>query len=133
MPMYSSIKAFLMSQIFAVYKNNNHDPSVSSENAINIRKKKKFPEVPQHINSLMFSTVYMLLWHLVFRGGGTGQEPSLLQAPGKVALTRHSLEWGGCPLVLDGVPEQCGVLEVSPGLGVPLEPPSSLGGPLGPF
>ena len=76
MPMYSSIKAFLMSQIFAVYKNNNHDPSVSSENAINIRKKKKFPEVPQHINSLMFSTVYMLLWHLVFRVGGTGQEPS---------------------------------------------------------
>lgn len=64
---------------------------------------------------------------------GDGQEPSLLQAPGQVALTRHSLEWGGCPLVLDGVPEQCGVLEVSPGLGVPLEPPSSLGGPLGPF
>ena len=51
-------------------------PVFSRENAINIRKKKKFPEVPQDINSLMFSTVYMLLWHLVFRAGGTGQEPS---------------------------------------------------------
>ena len=51
-------------------------PVFSSENAINMREEKKIPEVPQDISSLMSSTVHMLFWPLVFRGGGTGQERS---------------------------------------------------------
>lgn len=43
MPMYSSIKAFLMSQIFKVYKNNNHDPSVFQGKCYLYKEEKKIP------------------------------------------------------------------------------------------
>ena len=49
-------------------------PVFSSENAI--KEEKKFLEVPHVIIWLMFSSVHMLFWHLVFQGGGAGQGKS---------------------------------------------------------